>query len=69
MSLAIVFKEVLRVVCAYSPQRGKSTEEKELFYEYPSREWTTHHKSELIIGMGDISGNVERNIDGFQGVY
>ena len=29
MSLAIVFEEVLRVVCAYAPQSGKSMEEKE----------------------------------------
>ena len=32
MSLAIVFEEeVLRVVCAYAPQSGKSIEEKEFF--------------------------------------
>ena len=28
MSLAIVFVEVVRVVCTYAPQRGKSMEEK-----------------------------------------
>ena len=44
-------------------------EEKEFFYEDLSREWTTHHMSELIIGMGDFNGHVARNIDGFQGVH
>ena len=39
------------------------------FYEDLSREWTTHHMSELIIGMGDFNGHVGRNIDGFQGVH
>ena len=28
MSLAMVFEEVLRVICAYDPQGGKSMEEK-----------------------------------------
>ena len=37
------------------------------FKEDLSREWTTHHVSELIIGMGDINGHVGRNIDGFLG--
>ena len=47
---------------------GKSMEEKEFFYEDLSREWTTHHMSELIIRMGNFNGHVGRNIDGFQGV-
>ena len=34
-----------------------------------SREWTTHHTSELIIGMVDFDGHVGRNIDGFLGVH
>ena len=44
-------------------------EEKRNFYEDLSREWTTHHTSELIIGMGNININVGRNIDGFQGLH
>ena len=68
MSLAIVFEEVLRVVWAYAPQSGKLMEEREFFYEDLSAEWTTHHTSELIIGMRDFNGHVGRNIDGFQGV-
>ena len=42
-------------------------EEKEFSNEDPSREWTTHHTSEMIIGMGDLNGHVERKIYGFQG--
>ena len=30
--------------------------------EDPSREWTSHHMSELIIGMGDFTGLVGRNM-------
>ena len=39
------------------------------FYEDLSREWTTHHTSELIIGMGDLSRHVVKNIDGFQAIH
>ena len=34
-----------------------------------SREWTTHHRRQLIIGMVDFDGHVGRNIDVFQGVH
>ena len=65
MSLAIVYgQEVVRVVWAYAAQRGKSMEEKEIFYEDLSREWTTHHMIELIIGMENLNRHV-----GFQGVH
>ena len=33
------------------------------FYLDPSRKWTIHHMSKLIIGMGDFNGHVGRNID------
>ena len=60
MSLAIVLEEegVVRVEWAYSPQGGKSMEEKDFFYEDLSKEWTTNHTSELTIGMGDLGGHV-----------
>ena len=34
-------------------------------FAYLSRKLSTHHTSEIIIGMGDNSGHVGRNIDGF----
>ena len=65
MSLAIVFEEevfvviaLLRVVCAYSPQGGKLTEDKYFFNEELSGEWTTHYRSELIIGMRYINVHI-----------
>ena len=69
MSLAIALEEVVRLVCTHAQQCGKSMEEKEICYEDLSTEWTIHHMSELIIGMGDLNGHVGRNIDGFQGVH
>ena len=39
------------------------------FSEYLSREWITHHTSELIIVMGDLNVHVGRGIDGSQGVH
>ena len=69
LSLAIVLVEVVRVVCAYAPQIGKSMGKKEFVYEDLSREWTRYHMSEHIIGMGDIGRHVGRNIDGLQGIH
>ena len=45
--------------------RWKIDGRKKNLYEDLSREWTTHHTSELIIGMGEINRHVGRNIDGF----
>ena len=39
-----------------------------MLYEDLSKERTTHHMSELIIGMGNHNGHVDRNIDGFHEV-
>ena len=40
-----------------------------IFYEDLSREWTTHHTSELNIVIGNHNGHVGRNIDGFHAVH
>ena len=40
-----------------------------LLNEDLSREWTTHHTSELTIGMGGHKGHDFRNINGFQRVH
>ena len=34
-----------------------------------SKEWTTHHTRELIIGIGDLNGHVVKNIVAFPGVH
>ena len=49
--------------------KSKIDRRKENFCEYVSREWATHHMSELIIRMGDLNGHVGREIDGFQWVH
>ena len=69
MSLAIVLvEEVARVVLAYAPHSGIPMKEIQNVYDL-SREWTTHHKSEVITGMGDFIGHVGINIDGFLWVH
>ena len=42
---------------------------KDFFNEDLSREWTTHHMSELVIGIVDNNRHDGKNIDGFQGVH
>ena len=47
----------------------ENQQKKKISYEDLSREWTTHHTSDLIIRMGDFNGHVGENIDVFQGVH
>ena len=68
MSLSMMLEEVSRVVCAHSPQSGKSMDKKKSYDDF-SREWTTHHRREMNIGMGDNNGHVGRIIDEFQGAH
>ena len=56
----------MRICCAKWKNDGRKC-----FFlnEYLSREWTTHHTREQIIGVGDLNGHVGRNTDGFQSVH
>ena len=52
----------------YNPQSGRSLEEKQSYYELKG-EWDMHSVDDLVMCLGDISGNVGRHIDWYDGVH
>ena len=70
MSIVMVFEEeVLRVICGYGPQSGRTNAEKDQFYDALASEWELHNEGELVLGMGDFNGHVGKWIEGFEGVH
>ena len=70
MAMALAFEEeVIRVICAYTPQVGKSECEKDQFYIDMASEWDLQNPSKVVLGLGDFNGHVGRRIDGFEGVH
>ena len=70
MTLVVVFEEdVLRLICGYAPQCGRSLKEKQSFHDELICEWNTHSADDLVMCLGDINGHVGRHIDGFDGVH
>ena len=67
MAMVLVFeKEVIRVICAYAPQVGRSECKKNHFYNDMVIEWDLQNPGEVILGLGDFNGHVEKQIDGFE---
>ena len=59
MAIGLVFiVEVVKIICAYTPQSGKPGAEKERFYEEMAREWSMANANELVLGWGDFNGYV-----------
>ena len=70
MAIVLVFEEeVVRVICGYGPQSGRTSAEKERFYDEMASEWDLQNMGELVMGMGDFNGHVGKWIDGFEGVH
>ena len=70
MTLAAVFEEdVLRFICGYAPNCGRSFEEKQFFYDKLKCELDMHSAYDLVKCLGDINGHVGRHIDAVDGVH
>ena len=66
----VVFEEdVLRLICWYAPQIGRSLEEKQSYYDELKCEWDMHYAGDIVMYMGDFNGHVCRHIDGFDWVH
>ena len=47
MTILMVFEEeVVRVICGYAPQSGRTREEKEHFYDEMASEWDVQSEGE-----------------------
>ncbi|XP_068728698.1 uncharacterized protein [Montipora capricornis] len=62
-------EEVVRIICVYGPQSGRTGAEKERFYDDLRSEWDLHNMGELVLGMGDFNGHVGKRIERFEGVH
>ena len=70
MVAVIIFgKKVVRIVCAYAPQRGRSMSEKEKFYEEMARGCEVGNANEVLICIRDFNGHIGKEVDGFEGVH
>ena len=70
MAMVLVFeKEVVRVICAYAPQLGRSKCKKDQFYNDMASEWDLQSPGEVVLGLGDFNRHVGRWIDGLEGVH
>ena len=62
-------EEVVRIICVYGLQSGRTGAEKERFYDDLRSEWDLHNMGELVLGMGDFNGHVGKRIEGYEGVH
>ena len=70
MITIVVFDEdVLRLICEYAPQSGRSLEEKQSFYDDLICELDMHSASDLVMCLGVFNGHIGRHIHGFDGVF
>ena len=68
MTVVVVFEEdVLRLICGYAPQSGRSLDEEQSFYDELKGEWNMHSADDLVMCLGDFNGHVGRYIDGLDG--
>ena len=62
-------EEVLRIISVYGPQNGRTSAEKECFYDGLRSEWDLHSVGELVLGMGDFNEHVGKRIKGYEGMH
>ena len=62
-------EEVEIIICVYGPQSGRTSAEKEHFYDDLRSEWDLRSVGELVLGMGDFNGHVGKRIEGYEGVH
>ena len=59
---------MLKVICGYGPQSGRTNVEKDQFYDALASEWELQSEGEVVLGMGDFNGHIGKWIEGFEGV-
>ena len=58
MTVVVFEEDVLRLICGYAPQSGRSLEEKQSFYDGLKCEWDMHSADDLVMCLGDLNGHV-----------
>ena len=57
------------LICGYTPQSGRSFEEKQSLYDVLKDELNIHSTDDLDMCLSDINGHAGRHIDEFDGVH
>ena len=65
----VLEEEVLRIICVYGSQSGRTAAEKEHFYDDLRNEGDLHRVGELVLGMDDFNGHVGKRIEGYEDVH
>ena len=68
MAVVFIFEDVMRLICGYVLQSGKTFEEKQTFCDLKG-EWDMHSAYDLAMCSGDVSGHMGRHIDILDGVH
>ena len=69
MTVVVFEEDVLRLICRYAVQGGRSLEENQSFYDELKGEWVMHSVVGLVMCLGDFNGHVCRHINGFHETY
>ena len=69
MIIVVLEEDVLRLICGYAPQSGRSLEGRQSFYDELKCEWDIHSAGDLVMCLGDFNGHVCRHIDEFDGFH
>ena len=56
-------EEVVRIICVYGLQSGRTGAEKGRFYDLRN-EWDLYSMGELVLGMGNFNGHIGKWIEG-----
>ena len=60
---------MVRIICVYGPQSGRTGAEKERFYDDLRSEWDLYSMGELVLGVSDFNGHVGKRVEGYEGVH
>ena len=65
----LIGKRLVTIVSSYAPQVGRSTKEKDIFWDQLTMALPGLDQSEIIVVGGDLNGHVSKDTDGFSGVH
>ena len=71
MLIVLIFgEEIVREICAYGPQSGRTMAEKWQFYDNElACEWNLRSNAEMVLDLGSFNGHDENRIDRFEGIH
>ena len=65
--MLIFEEEVIRVICAFASQFGKSECKKNQFYNDMASEWDSQNPGEVVLVLENFKGHAGRRINDFEG--